>query len=161
MRKSISLQVLFICLCICVNVCAIFPLLLLNPSIWTPSLFHLPRGHIPWTVATKTSKVNGGKGCHLPSHLLKPLERFFYLRLNFIFGWKWWQHGPLALIGKILYIHIRHFFFLATSGITFFPPPLGFFLLEMVIPNVTYLLTSRLFSHFRFGLRVFFLSLRF
>ena len=33
MRKSISLQALFICLCVCVYVCAIFSLLLLNPSI--------------------------------------------------------------------------------------------------------------------------------
>ena len=60
----------------------------------------------------------GGEECHLAPTLLKLLEFNFHFRSNFIFGWQGWQHGPLALVGKILYTRSCHFFFvsLAASG---------------------------------------------
>ena len=78
---------------------------------WAPSPFCLPKGLVPWTVATKPSEVNGGERCHFAPHLLKPLERLFHFRLNFFFWLARVATWPLALVGKIPYAHSYHLLF--------------------------------------------------
>ena len=59
---------------------------------------------------------------------------------------------PLSLVGKIPYARSCYFlFFLGRfQNYSCFLPPLDFYLLEFVVPNLTYILTSPLPSHFRF-----------